>query len=120
MGTKDMDRLHATEYYGKEHKQGGGYIYGYIANGDEAKRQAKATEAGENYGDNAVFFKYPGLEVYHKLDKENQILIYGPDILPENSIFAKGVGGGQFVILNAGFDKSPKSYKDIVKLLQTI
>lgn len=120
IGTKDMDRLHATEYYGKEHKAGGGYIYAYLADSDEARKQAKAVEVGQSYGENCVFFKYPGLLVYHKLDGEDQVIVYGPDIIPENSIFAKGVGDNQFVILNAGFDKSPKSYDQILKLIKNI
>lgn len=120
MGTKDMDRLHATEYYGKEHKSGGGYIYAYLANSREAKKQAKAVEVGENYGENCVFFKYPGVEVYHRLDGEDQIIVYGPDLIPENCIFVKGVDEGQFVILNAGFDKTPKEYNEVIKILQKI
>lgn len=120
IGTQIMDRIHATEYYGIEHKQGGGYIYGYVATSPEAKKQAKAHEVGQNYGANCIFFKYPALLVNHSLDGEDQVIVYGPDVQSDECIFAKGVEDGKFVIMNGGFNKDPKTYDEIIKLLGKI
>ena len=120
IGTQNMNKLHVPRMYSIESKEGGGYIYGYVANEDEAKQQSKTDKAGQSYGTNAIFFKYGGLKVFNKLDDEDQVIIYGPDIQADECIFAEGTPEGLFIIKNGGFDKTPKTYSELVKLLGKI
>lgn len=117
LGTSVMDRLHATHMY---KKTGGGYVFGYPAASKEAKRQSKAHEVGQTYGKNCVFFKYPALLIHHPLDREDQVIVYGPDIQADECIFAKGTDDGNFIIMNGGFNKNPKTYDEVLKLLGKI
>lgn len=119
LGTNVIDRLHASSHFGNETKKNGGYLYAYVANSKEAKKQSKFTEVGSSYGANCIFFKYPGLLIDHELDGENQVIVYGPDIQGDECIFAKGSDEG-FIIMNGGFNKDPKTYDEIIKLLGKI
>lgn len=120
LGTKDMNKLHVPRMYGLEHKSGGGFIYAYEANSEEGQRQSQASDAGQSYGKNAIFFRYPGLKVYNSLDKELQVIVYGTDVDAEDCIFAQGTEDGKFIIENGGFDKSPKTYEEVLNTLKNI
>jgi hypothetical protein len=120
VGLDDEDKLHATKYYDRSFKENGGYIFAYIADSPEAKKQAKANTIGESYGDNCIFFKHSGLLIDHKLDKERQVITYGLDIDKNECIFAEGLDDNNYIITNGIFNNDPKSYVELVKSIKAV
>lgn len=117
IGTSDLSKLHVNRMF---KRNSDGYAYGYVADSPEAKKQSKTFETGETYGGNCAFFKYPAVQIYHKLDHEPQVIIHAPDVSANGAILAKGTEDGKFIITNDMFDKEPKTYSELLKLIKKI
>jgi hypothetical protein len=120
VGLDDEDKLHATKYYDRSFKENGGYIFAYMADSPEAKKQAQASGIGKSYGDNCIFFKHSGLLIDHKLDKERQVITYGLDIDKNACIFAEGADENSYIVSNGIFSNEPKSYTELVKAIKGV
>lgn len=118
MGYNNIDILGVTKYFEKSDRSPEGYLYGYEADSDEAKKQAKlyGYGHGESYGDNVIFFTANAVEVFHNKDNELQLIFWTGDVDPSTMVFGKGIeGSADYTVYKDGNTVGVGTYDDIIK-----
>ncbi len=88
-GVEQADRLGLTTWLSKQEKAYGGYNFAFRANSRDARQAARQG----SYGGEAVMFMAGGVEAYHIGDQENQVIFWGPKVLPSDLVHLYKVEG---------------------------
>jgi len=81
-----------THFTDAARKRGAGYNFAFVLGSPDARNASSRDGGGPKYGGHAVVFWADGVEAYHYGDEENQVIFWGPEVVPDR-IFAVWNGG---------------------------